>query len=283
MTTKQSNPKEPKVSIKDLLEAGVHFGHQTHRWNPKMERFIFEERNGIHILDLAKTMHHIRKACEVVRSAVENHKSILFVGTKKQAKTVVQECAEACGEFHVAERWLGGMLTNLATIRGSVKTMDKLEKKLASGGEGLTKKERSSMSKLHGKLQKNLAGIRAMRKPPGLLVVVDPSKEHLAVAEARRLRIPVLAIVDTNCDPDLIDYVIPGNDDALKSNKILLQTLTNIVIDTKKEENIPLTREDKEEAAAKAKKKVSPSAKGDERSAKERSTQTKETEPAEAK
>ncbi|MBS0585928.1 MAG: 30S ribosomal protein S2 [Verrucomicrobia bacterium] len=232
--------REPKVSIKQLLEAGVHFGHQTRRWNPKMKRFIFEARNGIHILDLSKTLHQIRVACEEVEKVVERRQSILFVGTKKQAKTVIQECAEECGEFYVAERWLGGMLTNLTTIRQSVKQLERIEKKIASGGEGLKKKEIYSLSKVQGKLEKNLSGIRAMRKPPGLLIIVDPSKEHIAVAEAKKLRIPVMAIVDTNCDPDLIDYVIAGNDDALKSNKVILQALMRAIVEKKEALNIPI-------------------------------------------
>lgn len=168
---------ETAVTIKELLEAGAHFGHQTHRWNPKMKRFIFEERNGIYIIDLAKTLQQIRSAVQVVREIVGKRKSILFVGTKKQAKTVVKECAEACGEFYIDERWLGGTLTNLATIRQSVKTLERIEKRIAAGGEGLTKKEISLWTKEQVKLNKNLSGIRAMRKPPGLLIVVDPSRE----------------------------------------------------------------------------------------------------------
>lgn len=245
MTTKQ---KEVQVSIKDLLEAGVHFGHQTHRWNPKMGRFIFEKRNGIHIIDLAKTMFHIRKACDIVQKTVENHKSILFVGTKKQAKSVIKDCAEECGEFYISERWLGGMLTNYSTIRQSVKRLESIEKKVAQGREGITKKELSQLTKLQEKLDRNFCGIRAMRKLPGLVVVVDPSKEHLAVAEARKLKIPVMAIVDTNCNPDVVDFVIPGNDDALKSIKILLQALNKTIIETKNVAGIPLKRAAEEEA-----------------------------------
>ena len=202
------------VTIKELLESGAHFGHQTRRWNPKMKRFIFEERNGIYIIDLAKTLQQIRAAVEVVREIVGARKSILFVGTKKQAKAVVKDCAEECGEFYVCERWLGGTLTNLTTIRQSVKTLERIEKRIAAGGEGLTKKEISMHNKDRVKLDRNLAGIRSMRKPPGLLVVVDPSREHIAVAEAVKLGIPVMALVDTNCDPDPIDYIIACNDDA---------------------------------------------------------------------
>lgn len=226
------------ITIKDLLESGAHFGHQKHRWNPKMKRFIFEERNGIYIIDLAKTMQQIRNAAEVVRETVKNRKSILFVGTKKQAKSVVRECAEDAGEFYVCERWLGGMLTNLSTIRNSVKSLERIEKVLAAGGEGLTKKEISLLGKDQSKLDRNLSGIRSMRKPPGLVIVVDPSREHIAVKEAKKLGIPVLGLVDTNCDPDPIDYVIACNDDALKSIKLILSHLTQQIIELKAEMNI---------------------------------------------
>ncbi|CCB91658.1 30S ribosomal protein S2, partial [Waddlia chondrophila 2032/99] len=197
-----------EITIKNLLEAGSHFGHQTSRWNPKMKRFIFEERNGLYIIDLAKTLQQVRNAAEIVKECVKKHKSILFVGTKKQAKGVVKELAEECGEFYVCERWLGGMLTNLSTIRQSIKKLDRIEKQIAAGGEGLTKKELSLLTKEQLKLDKNLSGVRSMRKLPGLVVVVDPSKEHIAVAEAKKLGIPVMGLVDTNCDPDPIDYVI---------------------------------------------------------------------------
>lgn len=212
-----------------------------------MKRFIFEERNGIYIIDLAKTMQQIRNAVSVVKETVSKRKSILFVGTKKQAKSVVRECAEECGEFYVSERWLGGTLTNLTTIRQSVKTLERIEKKIATGGEGLTKKELSMLSKEQTKLDRNLSGIRAMRKPPGLLIVVDPSSEHIAVAEARKLGIPVMALVDTNCDPDPIDYVIACNDDALKSIKLILQALMQAVIDRKNELNVTVAKGDESE------------------------------------
>ncbi len=209
-----------------------------------MKRFIFEARNGIYIIDLAKTLQQIRSAVQVVRELVGKRKSILFVGTKKQAKAVVKECAEECGEFYVCERWLGGALTNLQTIRQSVKTLERIEKRIASGGEGFTKKEMSLMAKERVKLDRNLSGIRAMRKPPGLLVVVDPSKEHIAVAEANKLGIPVMALVDTNCDPDPIDYVIACNDDALKSIKVVLNAIMQAVIDTKNDLNVPVSKGD---------------------------------------
>jgi small subunit ribosomal protein S2 len=237
-----------EVTVKDLLEAGAHFGHQRHRWNPKMKRFVFEERNGIYIIDLAKTMQQIRNAMAVVRDLTAKRKSILFVGTKKQAKIVLKECAEDCGEFYMCERWLGGTLTNLTTIRQSVKTLERIEKKLAAGGEGLTKKEISNLAKEQIKLEKNLSGIRAMRKLPGLVVVVDPSSEHIAVAEAKKLGIPVMALVDTNCDPDPIDYVIACNDDALKSIKLVLQSLAHAIIEKKNEMKVPSSKSDVKDA-----------------------------------
>ena len=233
------------VTIKELLEAGAHFGHQKKRWNPKMKRFIFEERSGIYIIDLAKTMQQIRNAHQVVRDVITKHKSILFVGTKKQAKTVIKECAISAGEFYVCERWLGGMLTNLTTIRKSIKTLEKIEKRISSGGDGLTKKEISSLTKEQQKLERNLSGIRSMRKPPGLLIVVDPYREHIAVAEANKLNIPIMALVDTNCDPDPIDYVIACNDDALKSVKLILSSLTEAIIEKKKEMKISITKGEK--------------------------------------
>jgi small subunit ribosomal protein S2 len=242
--------KEIQITVKDLLESGAHFGHQRNRWNPKMKCYIYKELNGIYIIDLSKTLQQVRNAVSVVEDVVASHKSILFVGTKKQAKEVIKDCSEDCGEFYVSERWLGGMLTNLSTIRRSVKKLETIEKTIATGGEGLTKKELSQLSKEHEKLNKNLCGVRTMRRQPGLVVVVDPSKEHIAVAEAKKLGIPVMALVDTNCDPDPIDHIIACNDDALKSIKLILQTLTNAVKDKKKELNMALVREEKEEAVA---------------------------------
>lgn len=237
---------QPNVTIKELLEAGAHFGHQTRRWNPKMKRFIFEERNGLYIIDLAKTLQQIRNAVEVVKDVVSKHKSILFVGTKKQAKVVVRELAEACGEFYACERWLGGMLTNLTTIRQSIKKLEKIEKRIATESDKLTKKEISLLSKEQVKLDKNLSGVRGMRKPPGLIIIVDPSKEHLAVAEANKLGIPVMALVDTNCDPDPIQYVIACNDDALKSVKLIVQALAQGIIDKKNEMRMSSGKGDEE-------------------------------------
>jgi len=242
--------KQLPISVKDLLEAGAHFGHQTHRWNPKMKRFIFEARNGMYIIDLAKTLQQIREAVEVVRGVVSKHRSVLFVGTKKQAKAVVRECAENCNEFYVAERWLGGMLTNLSTIRQSIKKLDRVEKRIATTAETITKKELSELTKQQIKLDKNLSGVRSMRKPPGLLIIVDPGKEHIAVAEAKKLGIPVMALVDTNCDPDPIDHIIACNDDALKSVKLILQTLAQTISDKKSEMQVVVSKGDEEENAS---------------------------------
>ena len=244
----QLQQQDIPLTIKDLLEAGAHFGHQTRRWNPKMRRFIFEERNGLYIIDLAKTMQQIRQAAEVVKEVVAKHRSILFVGTKKQAKVVIRELAEQCGEFYVCERWLGGMLTNLTTIRQSIKKLERIEKRIATGGEGLYKKELSVLTKEQIKLDTNLSGVRSMRKPPGLVIVVDPSKEHLAVAEANKLGIPVMGLVDTNCNPDPIQYVIACNDDALKSIKLILQVIAQAIIDQKNEMRVAMNKGDVEES-----------------------------------
>lgn len=215
-----------------------------------MRRFIFEERGGIYIIDLAKTLQQLRQAVEVVKEVVTKHRSILFVGTKKQAKAAVRELAETCGEFYVSERWLGGMLTNMTTIRQSIKKLEKTEKKIATGGDDFTKKELSLLTKEQIKLDRNLSGIRSMKKLPGLLIVVDPSKEHIAVAEAKKLGIPVMGLVDTNCNPDPIDYVIPCNDDALKSIKLILQTLAQSIIDRKNEMTVAYHKGDEEEGAS---------------------------------
>ena len=252
--------QEPRkdLTIKNLLEAGVHWGHQTSRWNPKMKRFIFESRNGLYIIDLAKTLQQIRNAVEIIQDIVTDRGSILFVGTKKQAKEVIRECAEECGEFYVCERWLGGMLTNLSTIRQSVKKLERIEKRITTGGEGLTKKEITLLTKQQIKLEKNLSGVRAMRKPPKLVVVVDPNKEHIAVAEARKLGIPVMALVDTNCDPDLVDYIIACNDDALKSVKLIIQALTTAVEEKKNELRVASGRKEDVEEEVKSEKPENP-------------------------
>jgi small subunit ribosomal protein S2 len=232
------------ISIKDLVEAGTHFGHQKRRRNPKMSVYIYALKNNIHIIDLAKTLQLLRTGCNVVQEMVSNRKSILFVGTKKASKTIIKEEAERAGEFYMCERWLGGTLTNLATIRQSIKKLERIEKRIAAGGDGLTKKEISLLTKEQEKLNKNLSGLRGMRKLPGLLIVVDPGSENIAVAEAKKLGIPVMALVDTNCDPDQIDYVIPGNDDAQRSINIIIQTLTDHIVAKKNEMQFALGKED---------------------------------------
>jgi small subunit ribosomal protein S2 len=246
----QKQQVELQITIKDLLEAGAHFGHQTRRWNPKMKRYIFEARNGLYIIDLAKTMQQIRDAKKAVEKVISEHKSILFVGTKKQAKVVIREAAEESGEFYVCERWLGGELTNWATIRQSIKKLERIEKRITTYGSSMTKKELSLLTKDQIKLDKNLSGVRSMRKLPGLLIVVDPSKEHLAVAEANKLGIPVMALVDTNCDPDPITHVIACNDDALKSIKIILGELISGIIDRKNAMRAVMIKGDEKEEAA---------------------------------
>lgn len=209
-----------------------------------MKRYIFEDRNGVCIIDLSKTVVQIREAIAVVEDVVESHKSILFVGTKKQAKAVVKETAEEAGEFYVCERWLGGMLTNLKTIRESVKSLERIEKRIAYDAESFTKKEITQLSKKREILDRNLSGIRSMKKPPGLLIIVDPNREHIAVAEARKLGIPVMALVDTNCDPDPIDHVIACNDDALKSVKLILGYLLEAALGAKARANIKIKKDE---------------------------------------
>jgi len=221
-----------QVAIKDLLEAGVHFGHQTRRWNPKMKKFIFTERNGIYIIDLQKTLSTIARAREAVLEISARGESVLYVGTKPQASTIIREEAERSGQYYVTNRWLGGMLTNFRTIRQSIKRLDHLDKMSSDGTyEHLTKKEVLTLEKQRGRLNDVLSGIRAMNRLPGLLIVVDTKKENIAVAEATRLGIPVCAILDTNCDPDPITYPIPGNDDAIRSIKLILSSITDSIIE----------------------------------------------------
>lgn len=217
-----------EAKVKELLEAGVHFGHQTRRWNPKMKPFIFCARNGIYIIDLKKTLNALSIAKEKVREVVQRGRSVLFVGTKKQAKDVIKEQAARMGGFHVTERWLGGMLTNFNTIKFSIKKLKDIEKMDEDGTlEKFTKKEASKIMADAEKLRKVLGGIKDMTYLPGLLIVVDAKKEQIAVAEANKLGIPVIAIIDTNADPDPIDFPIAGNDDAIKSIKVLLKSLVD--------------------------------------------------------
>ncbi|MGI6587768.1 MAG: 30S ribosomal protein S2 [Peptococcia bacterium] len=220
------------ITMKQLLEAGVHFGHQTRRWNPKMEPYIFTERNGIYIIDLQKTVTKVEAAYEFIRSIVSNGEHILFVGTKKQAQETVKEEAERCGMFYVNQRWLGGTLTNYHTIKKRIQRLKELEEMEAKGTfTVLPKKEVAGLMAEREKLQRFLGGIKDMPGLPGALFIIDPRKEHIAVAEARRLEIPIVAIVDTNCDPDEIDYIIPGNDDAIRAVKLITNKMAEAVLE----------------------------------------------------
>ena len=218
------------VTMKQLLEAGVHFGHQTRRWNPKMKRFIFGERNGIYIIDLNQTLQRIETAYSYVRNTVAGGGSILFVGTKKQTQDPVARFASQCGMPYINERWLGGMLTNFSTISGRVKKMTEYERMKAAGDfEAMPKKEALILSRELEKLQRNLGGIRTMSRLPEAVFVIDTKKEHIAVTEANKLGLPIVAVVDTNCDPDVIDYVIPGNDDAIRAGSLMCRVMADAV------------------------------------------------------
>ncbi len=220
------------VSMKQLLEAGVHFGHQTRRWNPKMAEYIFTERNGIYIIDLQKTVKKLEEAYAFVRELSMDGKSVLFVGTKKQAQDSVKEEAERAGAFYVNARWLGGMMTNFTTIQRRINRLKQLRAMEADGTfELLPKKEVTKLNLEIEKLEKFMGGIKEMKEMPGALFIVDPRKERIAVAEAKKLGIPIVAIVDTNCDPDEIDYVIPGNDDAIRAVKLIAGTIANAIIE----------------------------------------------------
>ena len=224
------------VTMKNLLESGVHFGHQVKRWDPRMKKYIFAERNGIHIIDLQKTIQAIKDAYEAVRRNVAAGKTVLFVGTKKQAQQAIQKEAERCGMYYVNNRWLGGMLTNFVTIKKSLLRLKKLEKMEVDGTfENLTKKEIASLGKERIKLQKNLGGIKEMKELPGILFIIDTRKEAIAVAEAQRQGIPIIAVVDTNCNPDGIDYPIPGNDDAIRAITLFTQIVANAVVEADNE------------------------------------------------
>ena len=227
------------ISMKQLLEAGVHFGHQTRRWNPKMKEYIFTERNGIYIIDLQKTVKKAEEAYNFVRSVAEAGDSILFVGTKKQAQESIEQEAKRCEMFYVNQRWLGGMLTNFKTIQTRIAKLRKIEKMEADGDFAyLPKKEVIKLKAEQEKLEKNLSGIKDMKKLPGAMFVVDPRKEHIAVMEARALGIPVVALVDTNCDPDEVDYAIPGNDDAIRAVKLIASKMADAVLEGRQGEQM---------------------------------------------
>ncbi len=241
------------VSMKQLLEAGVHFGHQTRRWNPKMAPYIYMERNGIYIIDLQKTVKKLDEAYNFVRSLAENGESILFVGTKKQAQDAIKEEAERVGMYYVNARWLGGMLTNFKTMRTRIDRLAQLRRMQEDGTfDMLPKKEVIKLTGEIGKLEKYLGGVKNMKKIPGALFIIDPRKERNAIAEAHKLNIPIVAIVDTNCDPDEIDYVIPGNDDAIRAIKLIAATMANAVLEGRQGETDAEPEAKDEEPAAEA-------------------------------
>ena len=252
-----------KVDLTQLLEAGAHYGHLTRRWNPKMKPYIFMEKNGIHIIDLKKTQELLTVACDEISKIAADGKKVLFVGTKKQAKNIIETEARRCGQNWVSERWLGGMLTNFSTIRKSVKRLNNIEKQESDGTfDKITKKERLILSREKEKLKKVLEGVETLTKLPGALFVVDVKKEDIAVKEANRLNIPVFAIVDTNCDPDPIDYVVPANDDAVKTIEIITRQIADSIIEgeaklkeKKAEENAEKERLRKEKEAKREEKK----------------------------
>ena len=237
------------ISMKQLLEAGVHFGHQTRRWNPKMKEYIFTERNGIYIIDLQKTVKKIDEAYNFVRDIAMNDGTVLFVGTKKQAQESIEQEAKRCEMFYVNQRWLGGLLTNFKTIQTRIAKLNQINKMEADGDfDLLPKKEVIQLCALREKLMKNLGGIKEMTRIPDVMFVVDPRKEKIAIQEAHILGIPVVAIVDTNCDPEEVDYVIPGNDDAIRAVKLIAETMANAVLEGKQGEQFE--EESDEEAAA---------------------------------
>ncbi len=224
------------IGIKELLDSGVHFGHQTRRWNPKMKPFIFDARNGIHIIDLSKSLTQLETACDFLRSVVSKGGNVLFVGTKKQAQEAVKESAKACGQLYVTERWLGGTLTNFNTIKRSIARLKQIERWETDGSINQYGKQEQSMYRREAaRLFKNLDGIRTMDKYPAAMFIVDIKREHNAVAEGRRLKIPIVALVDTNCDPELVDYPIAGNDDAIRSVRLILQTVVQTVTQARAE------------------------------------------------
>ncbi|MEJ6394848.1 30S ribosomal protein S2 [Gymnodinialimonas sp. 2305UL16-5] len=221
----------PDFSMRQLLEAGVHFGHQTQRWNPRMGEFIYGDRNGIHILDLTQTHPMLEQALQVVRETVAKGGRILFVGTKRQAQKPIAEAAERCAQYYMNHRWLGGTLTNWKTVSNSIQRLKDIDEKMAEGLEGLTKKERLGMERDQQKLQASLGGIREMGGLPDLIFVIDVNKEDLAIAEAKKLGIPVVAVVDTNCSPDGVDYIIPGNDDAARAISLYCDLISRAALD----------------------------------------------------
>ncbi len=243
------------VSMKQLLEAGVHFGHPTRKWNPKMKKYIYTSRNDIYIINLEKTVGLIDDAYAFVKSVAETGKNILFVGTKKQAQEAIQQEAEKCGMYYIKSRWLGGTLTNFSTIRTRIERLNKLNQmEKMNEFNVLPKKEVAKLIAERDKLEENLGGIKDMRSLPGALFIVDPKKEHLAVQEARKLNIPIVGIVDTNCDPDEVDYIIPGNDDAIRSIKLIASAMADAVIEAREgEDGLARRRAEQQTAEAEVK------------------------------
>ena len=253
------------VSMKQLLEAGVHFGHQTRRWNPKMAPYIFTERNGIYIIDLQKTVKKLEEAYYFARDLVAQGQSILFVGTKKQAQEAIKEEAQRVGMFYVNARWLGGMLTNFKTMRRRIDRLNQLKRMQEDGTfDLLLKKEVIKLQAEIAKLEKYLGGVKEMNKLPGALFIVDPRKERNAIAEARKLKIPIIAIVDTNCDPEEVDYVIPGNDDAIRAIKLISQTIANAALEARQGEQSETSEEEENKAVVEAMKSAEPAPKEEE-------------------
>lgn len=242
----------PRVSLETLLAAGSHFGHLTRRWNPKMREFIFMDRNGIHILDLKKTQEKLDQACESIKQIVENDEDVLFVGTKKQAKEIIKGEAQRCDMFYITDRWLGGTLTNFGTIKKSIKHMKNLEKMASDGTfEKLTKKEALHIEREKDKMKKVLDGIEEMKRLPGAIFIVDTKKEQIAVNEARKLNIPIFAIIDTNSDPTIIDYPIPANDDAAKSISVISRTIADAILEAREKlDQVKAEQQAEEEQAA---------------------------------
>lgn len=223
------------LTIRDLLEAGVHFGHRSRRWNPKMKPYIFGKKNGIYIIDLEKTLEKIRNAYQTVRSIIETGKDALFVGTKQQAKPIIEEEAKRCGAFYVNERWLGGLLTNFDVVSSCILRLVELERMKTEGRfESMTKKEAANLEREYNRLAKMFSGVKDMDRLPGVVFIVDVMRERTALAEAKRMKIPVVGFIDTNGDPDLVDYPIPGNDDAMRSIKLITQIIANAVMEGKK-------------------------------------------------
>jgi small subunit ribosomal protein S2 len=238
------------IGVKELLEAGVHFGHQTKRWNPKMKRFIFDARNGIHIIDLSKTLTGLQEACDFLSKIVMKGGKVLFVGTKKQAQEAIKDAAKACGQMYVTERWLGGTLTNLQTIRRSLGRLREIERMETDGSiNNYVKQEQSAIRREAARLFKNLDGIRVLDSQPAAMFVVDVKREHNAVAEARRLKVPIVALVDTNCDPNLVDYPIAGNDDAIRSVRLILHVVSQSIANAKAEYDAKYARKKDDQAA----------------------------------